>query len=88
VAFTLRSLAQAIPQTLDRIYAFVAIESFLFGHLAVQINLAQQGADFLSTLDVPEAEEMAEKVREHSAEVAFELGLDALLDAVERRSRF
>jgi TetR/AcrR family tetracycline transcriptional repressor len=89
IAFILRALSQAIPQVLDRIYAFVAIENFLFGHLVAQTNSIQdESAHFLSTLDIPDAEDIANQYRNHSAELAFELGLDALLNAVERRSPF
>lgn len=68
-------LTRAIPQPLDRSYAFLVVQSFLLGYLVTQSNLARSGREAASQ-------------RAPSTEVAFELGMVAILDGIERRSPF
>lgn len=89
----LSSLRALIPEPLDRAYAAHALVSFVLG----QAIFAGESGGFLGERlspgapllnDFPEVAEALAAVQKRSPEVEFELGLRALLDAMEARRGF
>lgn len=89
----LSSLREFIPEPLDRAYAVHALFSFVMG----QVVFAGEPAGFcgqrlddaaLLQADFPEIAAMSRALERRAPEVEFELGLRALLDAMEARRGF
>jgi len=81
--FVMSALSDPIPQALDRAYAFMAIRNYLLGDLAfgyASTRLVAAAGTGAATFADPQLVS--------SPEVAFELGLNALLDGIERRNPF
>jgi hypothetical protein len=81
----MNALSGPIPQPLDRAYAFMALRNYLLGDLAFSYSstvprLTQSTDTRLLNFGGGRSDS--------SSEVAFELGLNALLDGIERRSPF
>jgi AcrR family transcriptional regulator len=83
--FVMSALSDPIPQALDRAYAFMAIRNYLLGDLACSYS---SSVPRLAAAAGTAAVTFADFRMNSSPEVAFELGLNALLDGIERRSPF
>jgi len=86
----LRSLKGLVPEVLDRAYAFRVLFCYLLGQVvfAGTSRAAYAQVDSAHSGEFPEFWAVAGSLAESSFEIEFELGLRALLDAMEQRSAF
>ena len=91
VEWVARALSTAIPQPLDRIYALHSFFAFVIGQSAAQLLPESSHTEILKEISpqtFPEITKLSELFEERSVQLEYELGLEALLDALESRKSF